>query len=416
MQVHLGLSSRSPKDGAGTLATVKSTDSFNEAVLALAAACPSPADESACKAAVMIAQSLVNSSRTLTADVVTQGARTMLSSWFQNPAGPAGYFNFLDKEHVGYLNAAELPGPSLDFLDTNADGHASRAEVRTFLRGAAVLAQHLPALLPSSEGTPLTVMLQLANSVMLSSSVGTGPESNPLAAVATSLKQSCPPPASTATCDKAIALAGLVENLTSGISPHEIVFTASVVLSPWAWFHHSGGPSEFFNAADTSRDGGLSATELQAALGVDAVDFLGVIDELMKLIDVDGDGKASREECKSYLKGCALLIHRLPMLHPASGKESLARMLDLADSVSGLTVKLKHAGLGTPVRLACMLVFVAVAMISSYHFFHHWAGHSQRDEKLDKYFYEDEGASSSAMYKRTRGVSTQDQLTYAESR
>merc|ERR1719262_537823 len=112
----------------------------------------------------------------------------------------------------------------------------------------------------------------------------------------------CPEDADRATCDEAMWLAGLLSKLPQGKSG-DLIEEARRLFSLQSWFENPAGPSGFFNYLDTDHNGVLGAKEL--------ADYGG--EGLLQVIDVDRDGYASRKECQTFLRGCAVLFKMLPV-------------------------------------------------------------------------------------------------------
>jgi len=190
-------------------------------------------------------------SRPTSSDLIAEAGKLLsLGDWFNNPAGPAGFFNFLDKDHDGFLDASELleyGGVGLmQVVDLDDDKRASRPECQTFLRGCAVLFKMLPTKDPALAKMPAPVMLKLADTVTLESAVAAGPSSNPLLNVASSLEQSCPEAADSLSCHEGIQLARFLANMTADIPPTLVVSEVADILALWSWFQHPQGPAGFF--------------------------------------------------------------------------------------------------------------------------------------------------------------------------
>jgi len=216
----------------------------------------------------------------------------------------------------------------MQVIDIDHDGEASRQECHAFLRGCAVLFKELPTNDTGMGKITTPAMLKLADTVILESTVATGPASNPFTEVASALEKECPPPADHTSCAKAVALANLLVKLTKDVPSGEVVAKASAILSLWFWFENPQGPAGLFNALDQAHKGALTTAELVPVSGNSAA-----LPEVLKFLDTNNDGKASRAECQSYLRGCVMLVHKLPMLDLASAKKPLPDMFGLADSV-----------------------------------------------------------------------------------
>jgi hypothetical protein len=310
---------------------------FTKVTYELAQECPVHADQAACDEAIWLGTLLSKMAKGRKSDLIDEAGKLLsLEAWFQNPAGPAGFFNFLDLDRNGYLDSDELMAYGgaglMQVIDTDRDGLASRQECHSFLRGCAVLFEMLPKEDTRLEKVPASVMLKLADTVTLEHTVPTGPNSNPIALVAAALGSDCPEAADHASCIKGTALAKLLVKLTEDAAPKDKVTMASTILSLWFWFQNPKGPSGFFNDVDQRHKGGLTVDELLQVFG-DTELAQRVLPKLVKFIDTDHDGKVSRAECQSYLRASVLLVHKLPMLDLASANTPLPDMYILADSV-----------------------------------------------------------------------------------
>lgn len=310
-----------------------SDNPFTRVAYELARKCPMHADQDSCNEAIWLGGLLSKLSRPTSSDLIAEAGKLLsVGSWFQNPAGPAGFYNFLDRNHDGYLDSEELleyGGVGLmQVVDLDSNKHASRRECQTFLRGCAVLFKMLPTKDSAMAKMPAPIMLKLADTVTLESAVATGPSDNPLLGVASSLKAQCPEPADELSCNEGVELATFMANMTAGIPPNLVLSQVSDILALWSWFQHPQGPAGFFNSIDLVHKGSITATELAAIPG----SHPAVVD-IVKFVDKDKDGKASRAECQRFLRGCVMLLHKLPTLDLLSASTPLPDMFDLADSV-----------------------------------------------------------------------------------
>jgi len=304
--------------------------------------CSVPDDPDACSKAVFLADSLTKLTVASENMVAKAAEVASLHAWFRNPAGPGGFFNVMDKDESQSLSASELSehGASrlMELIDIDNDNECSREECRHFLRGCAVLFKSLPTLDKVLLQTPLLTLLNEADSVTMGSSndvVATGHSSNPFTAAASELAQSCPKPAHHASCDTAVGLAMLLVNLTAGVPPNHMVEKGSSILTLWNWFQHPEGPVGLFNALDRHQQGAFTVEDFDALIEmIPGAPKNDAIPELVAFADTDKDKSISRAECLAYLRGCAVLLQKLPMLDLVSASKPLPDVLMLAKSVT----------------------------------------------------------------------------------
>jgi hypothetical protein len=325
-------------------AEVSADNPFAKASSSLSQECPAFAGQDACDEAIWLARMLERLTRGKSADLITEAARLLsLQSWFENPAGPSGFFNFLDSNHDGYLSADELGDYGgrglLQVLDVDHTGHATRQECQSFLRGCALLFKQLPAgdasWSPKLAEVKAPDLLKLADTVAIANTVAVAPYANPFTEVASSLVKECPPPASKELCQQAISLAHMLEDLTAGADTpeDEVVAKASSALMLWYWFQTPTGPAGFFNIVDKEHTGAITSEDLLSIRGT-SPDVVHV----MNFIDEDHDGKASRANIQKYLRSCCILVHKLPVLDLASASTPLDYQFTIADSVVKMAV------------------------------------------------------------------------------
>lgn len=332
MSMDAALDSADPEPDDGT-----SINPFTKVSFELAEECPEIAGQADCDEAIWLAGLLTKLTRGKSSDLIAEAARLLsLQAWFSNPAGPSGFFNFLDTDRNGELDAKDLADYGgvglLKVIDVNRDGYASREECQTFLRGCAILFKVLPTE-DSGLAEPLhevhtPEMLKLADTVAFKSTVAVSPSANPLMEVASSIKKDCPPSADAETCKAAVDLAKLLVNLTADTPAELVVSEASSILSLWYWFQNPHGPAGFFEALDKKHKGSITSSDLMSIPGTSPK-----VAHLMTLLDRNRDGAASRAECHSYLRACVLLIHKLPMLDLASANTPVDDMFNQVDSV-----------------------------------------------------------------------------------
>jgi len=354
-----------------------STNPFTRVAYELARKCPMHADQASCNEAIWLGGLLSKLSRPTSSDLIAEAGKLLsLGSWFQNPAGPAGFFNFLDKNHDGILDADELleyGGVGLmQVVDLDHDKNASRQECQTFLRGCAVLFKMLPTKDSALAKMPAPVMLKLADTVTLESAIATGPSDNPLLGVASSLEAECPEPADKLSCREGVELARYLANMTAGIPPNLVLSEVADILALWSWFQHPQGPAGFFNSVDIVHKGSITASELAGVPGSHPA-----VVEIVKFMDKDTDGKASRAECQTYLRGCVMLLHKLPTLDLLSASTPLPDMFDLADSV------IKQAVTGSS-PLAWALSMSASALMITCILYVHCCPRRRNPKSMDK--------------------------------
>jgi len=204
---------RSQVDDKG-IARHLSSDSEDSSPLQTAASeladeCTLPDDQASCDKAIWLAGLLEKLTEGTSAEPIAEASKvSLLATWFKNPAGPGGFFNFVDVDRSGSLSADELSahnaGDLMQLIDIDDDGQASRKECRDFLRGCVVLFKKLPTLDADLARATIPVMLEDADTVTMASTVATGPSSNPLSVAVSELERSCPEPAERASCDKAV--------------------------------------------------------------------------------------------------------------------------------------------------------------------------------------------------------------------
>merc|ERR1719272_2300541 len=86
-----------------------SNNPFTRVAYELARKCPMHADQASCNEAIWLGGLLSKLSRPTSSDLIAEAGKLLsLGDWFQNPAGPAGFLNFLDKDHDGLLDSSEL--------------------------------------------------------------------------------------------------------------------------------------------------------------------------------------------------------------------------------------------------------------------------------------------------------------------
>jgi len=330
LQVHAHTSSRSEPEESNPL---------KKAASELVDKCTVPDDQAACDKAISLAGLLEKLTQGKSQDQIAEAAKvSSLASWFRNPAGPGGFFNFVDEDDSGSLSGTELLTHDamalMQLIDSNNDGQASREECRGFLRGCAVLFKKLPTADAGLAQMSVHFMLKDADTVRLQSTAATGPGSNPLTKAASELRQSCPELAEEGFCDTAVALANFLAKLTAETPPENVVEKASHTLELWYWFQHPEGPVGLFNAADRFKQGFHTAADLLAVAGrIPGAQTNPNVDALVKFADTDKDERISRAECRSYLGACALLMEKLPMLDLLTATKPLSERFMLADSV-----------------------------------------------------------------------------------
>lgn len=372
-----------------TLTEDDSANPFQKVGYELAVDCPEFADQAACDEAIWLAGLLRKLTQDKSEDVISEADRLLsLESWFQNPAGPSGFFNFLDTDHNGGLDAKELTeyggAGLLRIIDGDLDGYASRHECQTFLRGCAVLFHVLPTHGSNLSKMPAPMMLKLADTVTIESTVGVAQSVNPFTEVASSLQNECPPPADAVTCYEASALALLLVNLTKSTPPEQVVAQASSILSLWYWFQNPQGPAGFFNAIDNKHRGSITASELIAIPGNNAD-----VSQVVRFLDANNDGKASRAEVHTYLRACAILIHKLPMLDLASATTPLDYMFTLADSVVKQTLS-GSSPLAWSVSVSCSTMMILCILYG-----HCWPSSKKKKEEVEESEDEEQTPSQS---------------------
>jgi len=170
----------------------------------------------------------------------------------------------------------------------------------------------------------------------MGSIVATGLSSNPFRVAASELSQSCPKLAHQAACDTAVGLATLLVNLTAGAPPNHMVEKGSSILTLWNWFQYpEGGPVGLFNALDRHQQGAFTVEDFDALTAMNpGAPTNPAIPALVGFADIDKDKHISREECLAYLRGCAVLLQKLPMLDLVTASKPLPDVLMLAKSVT----------------------------------------------------------------------------------
>lgn len=325
------------------LGTHEEVSPLMEAASQLADTCTVPDDQASCDKAIRLAGLLETLTHGKSQDIVAEASNvSLLRSWFRNPAGPGGFFNFLDTDRSGSLNATELSEHGatglMELVDADSNGQASRKECRDFLRGCTVLFKKMPTQDSLLQRTSIPVMLADADTVTMESIVATGPSSNPLSQAASELEQNCPHPAEQASCDKAVTLANfLAMGFTAGTAPEEIVAKAGTALQLWYWFQHPEGPAGFFKAVDRHKKDSHTAADIMAvAASVPSIPHNPAIPDLVGFADANKDDRISRAECRDYLGACVVLMQKLPMLDIVSASKPVSEVFMLVDSLNKL--------------------------------------------------------------------------------
>lgn len=331
LQVSIHQSARSKgSDGAENVNPLK------KAASELADDCTVPDDRDSCKKAIWLAELLSQLTKPTSSDPIAEVSNlTFLSSWFRNPAGPGGFFNFVDADRSGSLDASELAVHHatglMQLIDMDGNGQASRKECHEFLRGSVVLFKKLPTLDADLSHASVPAMLADADTVTIPTVVATGPSTNPFTAAASELQQGCPDGADKASCDRAVSLAQFLENTTAQVPVNEVVRKASNNLQLWYWWQHPDGPAGLFEAVEK-----LHLERERMKLGSDQLSLIDVnpaIPDILRFADLDHDGVMSRAEARSYLAACAVLLQKVPMLDIAAATIPLPKLFAMADSV-----------------------------------------------------------------------------------
>jgi hypothetical protein len=351
----------------------------------IASECPEFADQPSCDEAIWLAGLLAKLAQgKTTVQLVSQPtqlvseASTLLSleAWFESPAGPSGFFNFLDKDKSGALDSNELEEYGgtglLQIMDVDDDGYVSRHEARIFLRGLAVLFKKVPQTDSMIKYLPPSLMVKLADTVTLDKTVPVGPNENPFTNVRHALKENCPPPATEATCEEAMNLTKFLDDITEATPKQLKLFEAGSLMGLWLWFENPGGPSQFFSGVDSDHRGTLTPQKVMAFTH----STNPKVTELLNFIDTNNDGVASRYEIQNFLRSCALLIHHLPVLDVVRADSSIDTMFTLADSVVQQAVR-NSSPQAWGISVSC-----SVLMISCILYAHCWPSKKKGQDEL----------------------------------
>lgn len=354
---------------------VSTANPFHSVKLSLAEECPEYADQASCDEAVWLATLLSKLNDGKSDDLIHDASSLLsLEAWFESPAGPSGFFNYLDKDDKGGLDATELEEYGgeglLQLMDVDGDGVASRHEVRIFLRGVAVLFKMLPATDHKIAMLPAPVMMKLAETVTLENTVPVGPASNPFTEVRAALKKKCPPQANKKSCKEAQDLAKFLEEVTDGTPKELLLAEAGTVMGLWYWFENPGGPAAFFQAVDADHKGTITASKVLSFTHSSNPKVV----QLLDFIDTNNDGKASRYECQNFLRSSVLVMHKLPMLDILRADTDIPTMFGMADSV------VQQAVTGSGPMAWAISMTCSVVMILAILYVHCWPSSKKKEQ------------------------------------
>lgn len=320
-----------------SLAEEHSGTTLQNAAADLTQSCLSSADKASCDHAASLANALSGLSSNAEDPIADAAEKVFLRTWFANPGGTGGYFNFLDKDHNHKLDKDELKAEGIaslfEMLDNDKDGSASREECQSFLRASAVLFKKLPTKDKLLAQIPLSAMLNDADRVTLPHVAATGPRTNPLAQAASELQEQCPEPAEKLSCNKAADLARVLAKATNDTPPQDVAVQACDMLGLYYWFSPPDGPKGLFKALDREQKGSHTAADLDALAESAGLPRNPSTPMLFEFADSNKDQRVDRKECRDYLSACALLLHKLPALDPATAFKPLPEVISIANSV-----------------------------------------------------------------------------------